>query len=72
MTDANNSKKISSRLPKAFVAIPCGDFYSVQAESIRSIMGQARVQLYVAEDDPSCSESPEDTGSRLTHSAKRA
>jgi len=53
MTDSNNSKKISSRLPKAFVAIPCGDFYSVQAESIRSIMGQARVQLYVAEDDPS-------------------
>lgn len=53
MTDVNESKKSLSRLPKAFVAIPCGDFYSVQAESIRNIIGEAGVQPYVAEDDAS-------------------
>ncbi len=53
MTDVNESKKSLPRLPKAFVAIPCGDFYSVQAESIRSTIGEAGVRLYIAEDDAS-------------------
>jgi len=52
MTQTNNNKD-PSRRPKAFVAIPCGDFYSIQAEIIQSILEAAGVQPYVAEDDPS-------------------
>jgi len=52
MTHADGNKD-PSRQTKAFVAIPCGDFYSVQAETIRSILWEAGIQPYVAEDDPS-------------------
>lgn len=37
----------------AFVAIPCGDYYAVQAETIRAILEGAGVQAYIAEDDSS-------------------
>lgn len=45
--------EIHSRRMKAFVAIPCGDFYSVQAQAFRKILEEAGIQPYIAEDDPS-------------------
>ena len=52
MTDPKENKN-PSRRAKAFVAIPCGDFYSVQAQSCRRILEEAGIEPYIAEDDPS-------------------
>jgi len=52
MTDQEENKNRSHRA-KAFVAIPCGDFYSVQAQSCRRIIEEAGIESYIAEDDPS-------------------
>lgn len=41
-----------SRKPRIFVAIPCGAFYSVQAEILRGLFDSVGVDAYVAEDSP--------------------
>ena len=46
------STPLSSRTLRAFVAIPCGDFYSVQANIICDVLNAAGLEPYVAEDDP--------------------
>ena len=39
-----------SRRPRVFVAIPCGAFYSVQADIIRDLFASADIDAYIAED----------------------
>lgn len=41
-----------TRKPRAFVAVPCGDFYAVQADIIREVCSAAGVDCYIAEDSP--------------------
>ena len=37
---------------RAFVAVPCGDFYSVQAAAISDVFRGSGVEAYIAEDEP--------------------
>jgi hypothetical protein len=43
---------VGSRKPMVFVAVPCGDFYSVQTDIIREVRSAAGVDCYIAEDSP--------------------
>jgi hypothetical protein len=51
VTPANNNPR-GARKPRTFVAVPCGDFYSVQADIIREVCSLAGVDCYIAEDSP--------------------
>ena len=44
--------QVTSRKPRVFVAIPCGPFYSVQAEILRGLFASAKIDVYIAEDSP--------------------
>ena len=44
--------KTKSRRPRVFVAIPCGAFYSVQADMLRELFASAEIDAYIAEDSP--------------------
>jgi len=42
---------MSTRKPRAFFAIPCGEFYAIQADIIRSVCSAADVEAIIAEED---------------------
>jgi hypothetical protein len=42
---------MSTRKPRAFFAIPCGEFYAIQADIIRAVCSAADVEPLIAEED---------------------
>lgn len=44
--------QLISRRPRVFAAIPCGAFYSVQAQILRGLLASAEIDAYIAEDSP--------------------